>query len=161
MEKKINSEVNFQNETFKLKIGSVDKKNPQTVYAVYGTYITPLLCNKNTDSIEAGSIFFKRQIEKIEKKIKTFFDGTINTRQNCSPIFYFITDVAHERMDFNKKSYLQMELYLKPQKPLLEKCTNNFKKLAETLYNEYVDSSIPYIKECLRKEGFQCSKTKN
>ena len=42
MIKKINSEIKFHDNKFKIKIGTIDKKNPDTIYIELGTYITPI-----------------------------------------------------------------------------------------------------------------------
>ena len=41
MNKKINSEINFSDSDFKVKIGTTNKKNPETLYIQIGTYIKP------------------------------------------------------------------------------------------------------------------------
>ena len=41
MEKKINSEIKIHDNDFKIKIGTTNKKNPETLYVQIGTYIKP------------------------------------------------------------------------------------------------------------------------
>ena len=71
--KKIGSEVKYSNDTFSIKIGTIDKKNPRTIYGVLGTYICP---NIDKESYEDD-------INEFSKKSKENFNKLVNFSHYC------------------------------------------------------------------------------
>lgn len=145
MIKKINSECKFNDNIFKMKIGTTNKKNPNTIYIELGTYITPI-SNKQT---------YSEDIDYLEKGIKTFVKTRLG-RENMSKDFILIVDVADERINQNKKSYLEIQLFIKTGK------TDNlsFKDLSNKFHEEYGKDLMSCIKNNLNDLGFIYSKTK-
>ena len=97
--KKINSEVKFCDNNFKIKIGTTDKKNHNSIYIELGTYIMPNEV-KNT---------YNSEIEDFEKIIKRFVKDNITQNND----FIIIIDIANDRISVNKKSYLEIQIFLK------------------------------------------------
>lgn len=149
MKKKINSEINYQNTNFKVKIGTIDKKNPETVYVQLGTYITP---KKEKDN-------YSENIDIFKKTTKNFIKQKLETKDLCdSNNFITIIDIADDRILYNKKSYLEIQLYLKNNLDML----NNkvFKNISKDIHNYYINDSINFVENELNNLGFLCTKKK-
>lgn len=144
--KTINSEKIFQNPNFKIKIGTTNKKNPETIYIQLGTYIKPL------ELMES----YKEYIYNFDKKTKKFISNLINKKQTCNKNFILITDIAEERINKDKKSYLDLQIYLKPE----NKEKNNFKYLVKDIYNNYTLDILNHIQTEFDNNNFEYHKTK-
>lgn len=150
MIKKINSEIKFHDNKFKIKIGTIDKKNPDTIYIELGTYITPIDIKDS----------YNEDILNFQENTKKFFKNKIKTTNFCdSDNFITIFEVANERILFNKKSYIEIQLFLKNKKDF--KQNKIFKTISKEIHDIYVNDSISYIENELLNSGFKCSKQKN
>lgn len=147
--KKINSEISFKNNHFKFKIGTANKKLPDTAYIVLGTYIIP------GESEEP----YKVKIENFSKNVKHYVKNILNQSSMLKDNFIFIVDAASERMAPKKKSYLEMQIFVRPEVELVK--TKSFKDIANDMLAPCNTQIIPYIEKCLSEEGFAFSKTKS
>ena len=98
MKRKINSEIKYDNNTFKVKIGTTDKKSPNVIYLEIGTYITP---NEYKMSYSDDIFNFEKNIKKELKNC------------NIGGDYIMVIDVADERITTNKKSYMELQLTVK------------------------------------------------
>lgn len=147
--KKINSEIGISDNQFKVKICTTNKKNPETIYIEIGSYIMPLKEMEYESSVNL--------IEKdVKNRIKSFLDTTILSKD-----FILVTDLATDRMAIGKKSYLDMQLHVKPTLDFLKSSNRDFKEITKIINTNYIPNILPYIKNRIREEGFECSKTKN
>lgn len=143
--KTINSEKTFQDKNFKIKIGTTNKKNPDTLYVKIGTYIKPL------DIMESYTDYFNN----FNKKAKKYIKKLIDENKNCCKNFILITDIADERILKNKKSYLDMQIYFK-----LNTNKETFKELTNYMYTKYAINIVSYVKDELKNNDFECYKNK-
>ena len=146
MNKKINSEINFSDSDFKIKIGTTNKKNPETLYIQIGTYIKP-------SEIKPSYI---DDVTLFDKSSKYFFKDKLKTSDIYNKNFILITDVAEERINTKKKSFMEMQIHLKRNKN--DKKT--FKIISKELYTEYISDFVLFLKETFNKKGFEYYKTK-
>lgn len=146
MAKLINSEQKYQNSNFKIKVGTVNKKNPDVVYIQLGTYITPTGAKDS----------FSEYIYSFNKETKQYISNLIKEKNNCYKEFILITDIADERIAKNKKSYLDLQIFIKP---ILDKKTI-FKNIANEIYNDYAINIMSYIENELNDNDIKCYKTK-
>lgn len=146
--KAINSEKKFETEHFKVKIGTLNKKQPTTMYLEAGTYIT---ANDEKES-------YKSDIIAVEKEMKLLAKDSFRTLNAIQPEFLLVTDVAIGRINQEKGTHYTIQLHFMPAKYQLE-CKKTFKQL----YKEYMDQygqTFPMYYDILVKHGFSCSKTK-
>ena len=149
MIKKINSEYKVNdNNKFIVTMGTYNKKNPDVIYSIISTYITPKSENIN-DSI------FNDISKRISKNIKK----SINNIGICENNVIVVSDVASNRMLCGKPTYFDMEIYFKPQKNEIE--TNKFKDISKTIYDTYVKNVLTNIEDVLTSNDFEISKYKN
>lgn len=146
MSKLINSEQKYNHQNFKVKIGTINKKNPEVVYINLGTYIKP---NEIKNS-------FSDYIIEFDKKTRFFVKKLIVDKNTCYKDFILVTDIADERINKNKKSYLDLQIFLKPK----NNETKLFKAIAGNIYDEYATNIITYVKNELYNNNIECYKTK-
>ena len=146
--KKIKSESKFQDNDFKIKIGTMDKKNPEVVYIELGSYISP------KEEMET----YKPYISRIEKKTKSLIEDVIQESGMCKNGFIFVSDIADERVAMNKKSYFEMQVFVKPTDEI--KSCGKFVDLTKKINEECVSKIIPGIKKYITENGFEYYKSR-
>ena len=152
MAKKINSEykVNNEDSSFIVTMGTSNKKNPEVIYSVLSTYITP-------SSEEINEEF----LEKVPKNIKKNLKSTISKYGLCEKDVIVVSDVATSRMLYGKQSYFDMQIYFKPQKDILLSKNRKFKEISEDIYETFVKDIANNIEISLNTNGFLTSKNKD
>lgn len=152
MAKKINSEYKVKNEdsSFIVTMGTSNKKNPEVIYSVLSTYITP-------SSEEINEEF----LEKVPKNIKKNLKSTISKYGLCEKDVIVVSDVATSRMLYGKQSYFDMQIYFKPQKDILLSKNRKFKEISEDIYETFVKDIANNIEISLNTNGFLTSKNKD
>lgn len=146
--KTINSEKKFDTEHFKVKIGTLNKKCPATMYLEAGTYIT---ANDEKES-------YKSDIIAIEREMRLLAKQTFLSKQTIQPEFLLVTDVAIGQIRADKSTHYTIQLHFKPSKSQIDT-----KKTFKQLYKEYLDEyseTFPMYYDILDKHGFICNKTK-
>lgn len=151
MAKKINSEYKINNEdsSFIVTMGTSNKKNPEVIYSILSTYITP-------NSEEINEEFF----DEVPKNIKRNLKSTISKLGLCEKDVIVVSDVATSRMLYGKQSYFDMQIYFKPQKNVLLTKNRKFKDISEDIYETFVKDITNNIEMSLRTNGFTTSKNK-
>ena len=146
MQKSICSEISLENPYFKLKIGTINKKNPTTFYVEGGTFITP---------VEDDGITYKDRMANVYRAMSLGLMRLTGETKNIQPSFIANIDVADERMKVGKKTYFTFQYYLKQnEEPVsFAEITENGEK-----YTKVVLEKIEYS---LKENGFALSKTKN
>jgi hypothetical protein len=144
--KKIHSEINFFDTDFKIKICTTNKKNPETLYVQLGTYLKP---------IEEKNMYTDEMYE-FDKISNHYLRDKLKNSQKYSKNFILVTEIADERMNTNKKSFLDIQIHFKRS---LKK-DDNFKKISNELYSEHISDFIFFIKKKLNDVGFEYFKNK-
>lgn len=136
----------MENTYFKLKIGTINKKNPTTFYVEGGTFITP---------VEDDGITYKDKMANVYHAMSLGLMRLTGETKNIQPSFIANIDVADERMKVGKKTYFTFQYYLKQnEEPVsFAEITENGEK-----YTKVVLEKIEYS---LKENGFALSKTKN
>jgi len=149
--KKIGSEIKYSNDKFSIKIGTMDKKNPKTIYGVLGTYICP--------NVEKES--YEEDINIFNKKSKENFHKLMSFSNDCDSINnIFLTEVADTRIKQGKKSYLEIQFYIKPNFEFISENNYDFKSLSSIINDTYCKKIIDFTQSELNSHNFQCYKTK-
>lgn len=148
--KKINSDILFENDDFKIKVGTVDKKNPTTIYLNIGTYVTPIDEELN----------FKSEIELLKKSITKGIEHIVDESPILQKHHIFVTDIATDRLAYGKKSYFEMNLYVKPELDVIKSCNNNFHNVASLFYEKNINQIVKNVEQDIKKFGFAYAKSK-
>lgn len=146
--KKIKSESKFPDESFKIKIGTMDKKNPEVIYIELGSYISPKEEKKS----------YKSNVSNIERETKLLICDVLQNSGLCKSDFIFVSDIANERIAMNKKSYFEFQLFVKPTDVV--KNSGKFSELTEMFNNECVSKIIPQVKQYITENGFEYYKSR-
>lgn len=147
--KKIHSEISMTDDLFKVKICTTDKRHPDTIYIEMGSYISP---NEEQET-------YTDTIAEISKRIKSYAKSSIKSSTLFNHDIIMVTDIADERMKVGKKSYLDIQLHMKPTNDSLIRY-NNFKDLTTVAYDTYLSDVLKYVKTSISENGFSCSKLK-
>lgn len=147
MQKSICSEVSLENPYFKLKIGTINKKNPTTFYVEGGTFVTPIT--------EDEELSYKEKMALVYKDMTKGLLRLTSENKSVKNSFIANIDVADERMKTGKKTYFTFQYYLHQDgEPIpFSEITENGEK-----YTKIVLDKIEYS---LKENGFALSKTKN
>jgi hypothetical protein len=146
--KKIKSESKFPDESFKIKIGTMDKKNPEVIYIELGSYISPTEEKKT----------YKQNVLNIERETKALVGNVIENSGLCKSDFIFVSDIADERIAVNKKSYFELQLFVKPLDSV--RTSGKFYELTEKFNDECVSKIIPQVKQYITENGFEYYKSR-
>ena len=150
MPKKINSEHKVDcASNFNVTGGTSDKKNPQIIYYSIGTYVTP---TKEMD--------YHSCMSKMEKVIKKEIKDVISERYSCYLEHIVVMEIAEKWIGVGKPSYLDFQIYFKPLRCVIEEEGNDFRRLSNRIYNEYIIEILSRIQGHLLNGGFLQSKTK-
>ena len=84
--KNIHSEINFFDDDFKVKICTINKKNPDILYAQIGTYLKP---------IEKKNLY-REEIESFDKLSKKYLQRKLKESSLYNNDFILVIDVADE-----------------------------------------------------------------
>lgn len=146
--KKIKSESKFTDDSFKIKIGTMDKKNPEVIYIELGSYISPVEEKKS----------YKPNVSNIERETKSLIGNVLQNSGLCKSDFIFVSDIADERIAMNKKSYFELQLFVKP----LDSVRNSgkFSELTEKFNDECVSKIITHVKQYITENGFEYYKSR-
>lgn len=143
--KKITSEISMSSPDFKIKWGTIDKKNPSFIYLEMGTYITPKKEEEN----------YSNSIKEIEKSGKSIIKNAINLSSEVKKDFIFVTDIADTRINYGKQSYLTFQIHMGSKMDYLK----DFKAVANHMNIEWQEV-YNAMKNTIEENGFFCSKTK-
>lgn len=152
MAKKINSEIIIPNSSFKLLIGTMDKKNPSNVYIEGGVFVEPLYDNDYKEALLQVEKRYKLAVDNIKKHTidinssARVFDGKAMTIK--------IFEIADNRLQKGKKSYLSFQFFLKQAETVALK---QFAEENREIFSNLCDS----LRSDLEFFGFATSKTKN
>lgn len=153
--KKINSEINYKNDFFNIKVGTTDKKNPNVVYLDCSAYL------EATSSKDTEVLDYSEDIKDMEEWLKKLI-GEIFYLRRFSQNFIFVFDIPKDRFEMGKRSFLSVQIHWKTQ-PDTTLLYNNFAEYADNLTKFTVtDEVLKVIKDGIEeKYHFKVYKTKH
>lgn len=151
MARKINSEIVVDNDNFKIKVGTTDKKNPKTVYIDCGFFIEPKV---EKEDYSEDIKYIEAETKKLARRVSNATNpDPENIGRLFSKDFIFVFEIAESRVSYGKKSYVSFQIHLK------QKGDINF-----NLISSYTETLSKYIITVLLSRingiGFEISKTK-
>lgn len=145
--KKISSEISVDSNILKAKWGTIDKKNPTSLYLEMGTYITPK--EKEED--------YTDNIKEIEKVGRLVVKDALYKTEGFKQDFIFVSDIADTRISYGKKSYISFQIHLGRLRKDDDKRT--FKEIVNFMDEKWKPVYSDFVKT-IENNGFSCSKTK-
>lgn len=141
--KELTIETNYQ---YNVKSGTVDNKNPRSVYLQISSWGEP-----KYDGVDDYSGNLRKKSKRIKKKVFESLDS--NVFYNDKSIVDF--NMASSGINYGKRSFMSVEITLFKKVPLLPINSNEMVKMMESL----TDRIIKDVFEC--DEDFMFYKTKN
>ena len=141
----LNVEKRLKNDFFNIKMGTVNKNNPEVIYFEVRTFISPLEESNNYSHI------FSYLKKEFSKKIS----DSLKTNEYFADKYILDFQIANSGIRVNKKSYLTFQLFLR-QKGEVIKVLNNVKKIAEPFLFDLLNN----FKEEIINNNFSVTKTK-
>ena len=90
--------------------------------------------------------------------MRKYLDATLKSNEYLQDSFILVNDCPYERMEIGKKSYFEMQLFVKPEKKLFE--IGKFSDIALKI-NEFLISNVKEkIKNSFEIKGFNSHKTR-
>lgn len=144
-QRRLTTEKTVNNSDFRLKIGTVNKSNPQVIYVEGRTFISPL---EEEDS-------YTYYIQSIRKNFSSIISKELSKTKLFEDKFILDFQVANSGIRKGKKSFLSFQF-------LLRQPHNEIKQFKEikTLSTEIMDNIINSLKSIIIDNGFALSKTK-
>lgn len=147
--KTITSEKTIKSKDFKIKIGTLNKKNPVTMYLEAGTYIKP------KEELES----YKSEIVEIEKEMKLLAKKAISQLPAIEKDFILVTDVAINRIDKTRGTHYTIQFHFRPKLTDVTILHRTFNQICDNFIERY-SGIFPMFKDIIDQHGFECSKTK-
>ena len=143
--KRLTSEKSLQHDTFKLKLGTMDKTNPLVIYIEGKVFITP---NEEKDS-------YTKDMKDIKFALKKTIRESLSNSDFFQNEYILEFQIADTGIKTNKKSFLTFELLLRqPSNKVLK--LNDIKKYTEHDIYEIINS----LEQNIVEHNFSLSKTK-
>ena len=144
-QKRTNVEKRLKNDFFNIKLGTVNKNNPEVIYFEVRTFISPL---EEWDNYSQVFAYLKKEFSK---KIS----NTLKNNDFFSDKYILDFQIANSGIRLNKKSYLSFQLFLR-QKSVVIKELKEIKKIAEPFLTELLYD----FKNDIISNNFSITKTK-
>lgn len=138
------TEKNIPNNIFKMKFGTVNKKNPEVVYIEAKAFISPLDNESNAVALQ-----------KIRRDFLFFINEALKNSNVYEPKCILDFQVANSGVQVGKKSFLTFQLLLRQNR-------NDIKQF-KTLKNEsmgFIDTISNTLLYLLNNNGFSVTKNK-
>lgn len=147
MEKKQrpSTEKKINNEKFRLKLGTINKKNPEVIYLEGKTFVTPLNVDDNYTAL----------LHKTKREFNFAINETLKSCNLFERKFILDFQIANNGVMMNKKSFLTFQLLLR-QNRLSVKQFKDIKNKS----NSIIESLTKTLITLLEQNNFIVSKSK-
>lgn len=139
------SEKKVKSSAFKARLGTMDKKNPKTMYLFASTYLNPTEEKEN----------YKDDVLSLEKDLKLNVKNLLRTQETINPEFLLVTEVPVARISPDRKVHYMIQFYFKP-KALQNR---SFNDVSED-FSQSCSVICENFENTIEKHGFKCSKSK-
>ena len=133
MAKRLGIEKKVDNKNFNIKIGTLNKEEPHTIYVESSTFITPA---EDKDEYKSDTDYMEKSIND---NIRLFLRGNSLFDKN----YILSVEIPYERMKKNKSSFLSLQLHFKQTKKLnANDLLDEALPLTKNLFNDITDSVL-------------------
>ena len=143
--RQIGCELKVEHDLLNITIGTIDKKNPNTIYFEINGYLIPE--EKETSYCEI--------LSNVEKEIRTMLKDKLKESNGLfSNNFICVFDIADKRVKHNKKSYFSLSFFI-----TIPKNSKNFKDLSVEMTDIFTNTFAQLI-SIFGSYGFIVKKSK-
>ena len=143
------SEKKVKSPAFKAKLGTMNKKNPNTMYLFASTYLCP---NKEMDN-------YKNEVISLEKDLKLRTKDLLRGRDDINTEFLLVTELPVARISPERRVHFMIQFYFKPanSSSILNKTFNDISEE----YSKSCSIICENFQDTIQKHDFKCFKTKS
>ena len=150
MARKVNSISTYNHNGIKVKIGTMDKKNPATLFLAFSTYIVPIVEEKSYRvNVKSMTDSFKRRVDE------TIHDGVVFHGD-----YIFIDEIPTDSMKLGKKTYVEIQVYLKVRPNVLNAYDGDFKALTDSMMDGDVGRLTEWLESVFGENGFMINENR-
>ncbi len=142
---RLNIEKKIKNDFFNIKIGTVNRLNPQVIYFEVRTFISPMEEYSNYNYV----------FSSLRKELSRNLTEKLSNNKYFNKKFILDFQVANSGVKVNKKSYLTFQLFLKQNGNELKEL-KEIKKISEPFMTEILNE----LKQNIIDFNFSITKTK-
>lgn len=142
---RLNIEKRIKNDFFNIKIGTINRINPQVIYFEIRTFISPM------EEYDNYNLIFS----SLRKELSRNLTEKLSNNRYFNKKFILDFQVANSGIKVNKKSYLTFQLFLKQNGDELKEL-KEIKKISEPFMTEILDE----LKQNIVDFNFSITKTK-
>ena len=142
------SEKSVKSETFKAKLGTMDKKNPKTMYLFVSTYLSPTFESDRYD----------KDIVSLDKDLKLSTKDLLRKGSIINDDFLMVTEAPVARISPKRKVHYAIQLYFRPSKGKIIG-NKSFTEISDE-FSEACSYLCRIFNNVIEKHGFKCTKTK-
>lgn len=151
MSSRIGGEYNIKDyETYKVRVGTPDKRRLNVVYYEIETYMVP-----STDLPDPREF-----LTDFEKYAKHALRNMLLLRKECYSDFIMVVDAAADRIRPCKPTFLTIQIFMKPREETNERNKYNFRAVSGVVLRTYVDEFLERIHAYMGDRGVVLSKMK-
>lgn len=139
------TEKNLPHGDFRLKLGTINKKNPEVIYIEGKTFIMPLDDDMN----------YRNIMQLIKRNFNFYISESLKKCNIFENKFILDFQVANSGIKMNKKSFLYFQVLFRQDRNKILPI-----KSVKTLSNDFINETVNYLKSLLINNNFYISKTK-
>lgn len=142
---RLNSEKGIEHNKIKIKIGTIDKTNPKTIYIEGRTFVTPEYEHDNT----------QKDITDIKHTLKSLINDSLFESELFEKKYILDFQVAAGGIHMGKKSFMSFQIILSQKGEIIQKMAD-LKEASETMIVKIADGLVAEIED----RGYLLSKMK-
>ena len=150
MARKVNSVSTYGYEGMKVRIGTIDKKHPSTMFVAFSMHIVPTVEEKS----------YKARVKSMVDSFKKYVDAMIRDGVLFHGDHIFIDDIPTDSMHYEKKTYIEMQAYLKVKPNILNAYDGDFNSLTDSMMDGDVGALSDNLVNDLAVNGFKVVENK-
>lgn len=151
MARKVNSISTYGYNGIKVKVGTMDKKNPSTVFLVFSLYIVPVVEEKS----------YMAKVKSMIDSFKRHVDETVRDGVVFHGDYIFIDEIPTDSMKLCKKTYVEMQVYFKVRPNVLNAYDGDFKALTDSMMDGDAGRLTEWLELVFKENGFVITENKD
>ena len=145
MARKVSSVSEYISDGMKIRVGTLDKKSPSTIYVTMSMYITPTVVEKSyVKRAKDMTDNFKRHAGETVREGVTFHGDHI-----------FIDEIPAGSMEYGKRTYIELQAYFRTRPNILKSYDGGFKAFVDSIMDGDLGKFIKNIAMDIEKAGFE------
>ena len=151
MARKVNSISEYVVGGMKVRVGTMDKKNPSTLFVAFSMHIEPVVEEKS----------YRGRVKSMTDSFKRHIDETVRNGILFHGDYIFIDDIPTDSMKHGKKTYIEIQAYLKVKPNIINAYDGDFKGLTDSMMDGDVGRLTEWLELVFKENGFAITENKD